>query len=92
MEHCRATVAYELLREKSMADAMTVSQLKIVALREELCQEGRRRRFLHETELRFFRADVRRLLRDQEAKDERSALLTAVANARLECDNVPACV
>ena len=87
-EHRRAILAHEISQDASVSDSLAAAQLKLVSLREQLCKEGYRRRLLQERELEFFRLEMRRLSWDLEAKLERSALLSAVATARLECDNV----
>lgn len=91
-EHRRAAMTYGAYKSTRAADAMLLSQLAVVRLREQLREEGRQRRLLHEEELSSFRAEVRRLLGDQEAKLERALLLSAVKSARVECDNAPGCV
>lgn len=92
VEHRRAILTYGANQSTPAADTMLVSQLAVVRLREQLREEGRQRRLLHEGELCSFRAEIRRLLEDQEAKLERTVLLFAARIARVECDNVLNCV
>ena len=91
-EHCHALLAFKVHKSASTANAVVVTQLKIVRVREQLRDEGHKRRLLHKLELDSFRAETRRLLGDRESKIERSYLLLAVASVRLECDYVPSCV
>ena len=91
-EHCHAALAYKVHKSSCSADALVVSQLQILRVREQLRNEGHKRRSLHELEINYFRVEIRRLLADRESKIERNYLLLAVASARLECDYVPGCV
>lgn len=74
-----ATVALEI---------QAAARITVVRVRERIREEGRRKRWLREEELSFFRADLRRLLEDRSARDERTWALQVVARARVECNFV----
>lgn len=74
-----ATVALEV---------QAASCIAIVRIRERLREEGRRRRWLREEELSFFRAETRRIAEEKATEDERLLMLQLIAAARAQCDSV----
>lgn len=75
----------------SALEVQAASRIAIVRLRERIREEGRRRRWLREEELAFFRSDMRRLAEDAAAHNERTALLGMLIQAHDERDEVSAC-
>ena len=87
-EHRQAALVHSVHKTVSSVNLVRITELGIVRVREQLREEGRQRKFLHEKELSFFQMETRRLRGDEEARLERDALLFAVADARCECDHV----
>ena len=86
-EYRRASEELKFGGDRGVLERLAASRVALVSLREKLRNEGRRRRWLREDELAFFRYDVRRLAEDRAAQLERRMALAVVATARQGCAN-----
>lgn len=87
-ENSRATLELQSGDATIALEVQAASCIALVRIRERLREEGRRRRWLREEELSFFRAETRRIAEEQAAEDERLLMLQLIAAARAHCDSV----
>ncbi len=87
-ERHKAAVVHQSHQSKSNTESLFFSKLAVTRVCENLREQGVRRRFWQEQEVSFFRAEIKRLLWDQDATNQRLAARIAIDEAREDRDNV----
>ena len=87
-EKHKAAIVHQSHQSKSNTESLLFSKLAVTRVCENLREQGRRRRIWQEQEVSFFRAEIKRLLWDQDATNQRHAARIAIDEARVDRDNV----